>query len=149
MDRAVGAVDGLLIRIHKPRVKEHPAPARFYSGHKKGFGLNLLAICNASYMFTTGCISCPGSTNNRTAWNMSNVVMLPARYCIIGDSAYPPSDRLLTPYPGTCLCTNKDASNFFHSQARIAVGGILWKPLRVSLSNHGKIVHACMRLHNL
>ncbi|CAM9191103.1 unnamed protein product [Discosporangium mesarthrocarpum] len=35
MDRCVGAVDGLFIRIHKP-MKEHPV--RFYSGHKEGFG---------------------------------------------------------------------------------------------------------------
>ncbi|CAM9874803.1 unnamed protein product [Discosporangium mesarthrocarpum] len=35
MDRRVGAVDGFFIRILKPRVKEHPAAPRFYSGHKK------------------------------------------------------------------------------------------------------------------
>ncbi|CAM9414070.1 unnamed protein product [Discosporangium mesarthrocarpum] len=89
MDHCVGAVDGLFIRVHKPRVKEHPAPARFCSGHRKGFGLNLQetskrAICNARYIFTAGCVSCPGSTNDRTAWNMSNVKskveMLPDGY---------------------------------------------------------------------
>ncbi|CAM9376802.1 unnamed protein product [Discosporangium mesarthrocarpum] len=73
MDRCVRAVDGLFIRIHKPRVKEHPAPARFYSGHKKGIVLNLKAICDARYMFTPGCFSCLGSTNDRTVWNISNV----------------------------------------------------------------------------
>ncbi|CAN0377587.1 unnamed protein product, partial [Discosporangium mesarthrocarpum] len=41
IDRCVGALDGLFIRIHKPSKNEHIAPARFYSGHKKGFGLNL------------------------------------------------------------------------------------------------------------
>ncbi|CAM9329844.1 unnamed protein product [Discosporangium mesarthrocarpum] len=125
MDRCGRALDGLFIRIHKPRVKEHPAPSRFYSGHQKGFGLNFQATCDARYTFTAGCISCPGRTNDRTAWNMSNVKskgdMLPNEYDIIGDSAYPPSDRLLTPYPGTCLCPHKDAFNFFHPQARIAV----------------------------
>ncbi|CAM9174619.1 unnamed protein product [Discosporangium mesarthrocarpum] len=78
MDRCVRAVDGLFIRIHKPRFKEHPASARFYSGRKKGFGLNLQETS------TLGCISCPGSTNDRTAWNMSNVKskveMLPDGY---------------------------------------------------------------------
>ncbi|CAN0328167.1 unnamed protein product [Discosporangium mesarthrocarpum] len=73
IDRCVGAVDGISIQIHKPRVKEQPTPAQFYSGHKKGFGLNLQAICDARYIFTAGCISCPRSTNDRTAWNMSNV----------------------------------------------------------------------------
>ncbi|CAM9327338.1 unnamed protein product, partial [Discosporangium mesarthrocarpum] len=105
------------------------------------------AICSARYIFTAACISCPGNTNERTAWNMSNVKskveMLPDRYYIIGDTGYPPSDH---------------AFNFFHSQARIPVDqafdilvmtwGILWKPLRVSLHNTGRIVHACMRLHN-
>ncbi|CAN0265310.1 unnamed protein product, partial [Discosporangium mesarthrocarpum] len=162
MDRCVGAVDGFFIRIHKPRVKEHPAPAWFYSGHKKGFGLNLQEIFDAHYIFTAGCISCPGSTNDRTAWNMSNikskVEMLPDGYYIIGDSAYPPSDRLLTPYPGTYLCPGEDAFNFFHSQPRIKVEqafgilvmtwGILWKPLRLSIRDTRIIVHACMRLHN-
>ncbi|CAM9455838.1 unnamed protein product [Discosporangium mesarthrocarpum] len=93
MDRCVGAVEGLLIRIHKPRVKEHPAPARFYSGHKKGFGLNLQAICDARYIFTAG------EQNDRTAWTMSKVKskveMMPDGYYIIGDSTYPPSDLFL------------------------------------------------------
>ncbi|CAM9284135.1 unnamed protein product [Discosporangium mesarthrocarpum] len=84
MDGCVRAVDGLFIRIHKPCVKEHPAPARFYSGHKKGFGLNLQAIRDAHCIFTVGCISCPGRSNDRTAWNMSNVKskveMLPDGY---------------------------------------------------------------------
>ncbi|CAM9264547.1 unnamed protein product [Discosporangium mesarthrocarpum] len=83
IDRYVGAVDGLLFRIHKPRVKEHAATARFYSGHKKGFGLS--AICNARYIFTAGCISCPGRANVRTAWNITNVKskveILPDEYC--------------------------------------------------------------------
>ncbi|CAM9344929.1 unnamed protein product [Discosporangium mesarthrocarpum] len=97
----VRAADGLFIRIPKPRVKEYPAPARFYSTHKKGFGLDLQAICDARYIFTAGCISCPGSTNDRTAWNMSNVKskveVLPDEYYSIGDSPNPPSDRRLTP----------------------------------------------------
>ncbi|CAM9587651.1 unnamed protein product [Discosporangium mesarthrocarpum] len=28
------------------------------------------SICDARYIFTAGCISCPGGTNDRTAWNM-------------------------------------------------------------------------------
>ncbi|CAN0290072.1 unnamed protein product, partial [Discosporangium mesarthrocarpum] len=143
MDRCVGAVDGFFILIHKPHVKGQPAAARFYSGHNKGFGLNLQEICDARYIFTAGCISLPTSTNDTTAWDMSNVKskveVLPDGYHIIGDAAYPPSDRLPTPYPGTRHCLDEDAFNFFHSQARIAVDqafgilvmtwGILWKPL--------------------
>ncbi|CAM9783927.1 unnamed protein product, partial [Discosporangium mesarthrocarpum] len=135
MDRCVGAVDGLFVRIHKPRVKET---------------LLMLGSTQGTRRDTAGCISCPGSTNDRTAWSMP-----PDGYYIIGDSAYPPSDRLVTPYPGTCLCPNEDVFNFFHSQARISMEqvfgilvvtwGILWKPLRVSLRNTGKIVHACTR----
>ncbi|CAM9528214.1 unnamed protein product [Discosporangium mesarthrocarpum] len=90
MDRCVGAVDGLFIRIHKPHVKEHPSPARFYSGHKNGFGLNLQVT---SKCFPGTCVK-------------SKVEMLPDGYYIIGDSAYPPSEGLLTPYPGGCLCLN-------------------------------------------
>ncbi|CAN0062420.1 unnamed protein product [Discosporangium mesarthrocarpum] len=150
-DRYVGAVDGLFIRMHKPRVKEHPASARFCSGHKKGFVPSLQVTSKL------GCMSCPGSTNERTAWDMSNVKskveMLPDGYQTIGDAAYPPSDRTLTPYPGTCLCPdenqNINAFNFFHSQARIGVEqafgilvmtwGILSKPLRCPYTTLGKL----------
>ncbi|CAN0412902.1 unnamed protein product, partial [Scytosiphon promiscuus] len=37
----VGAADGLLVRRRKPSIKEHPAPDRFFSGHKKAVGMNL------------------------------------------------------------------------------------------------------------
>ncbi|CAM9362917.1 unnamed protein product [Discosporangium mesarthrocarpum] len=131
MARCVRTVDRLFIRIHKPRVKEHPAP-RFYSGHKKGFGLNLQ------------------ETSKR--FNMPNVKskveILPDGY-LIGDATYPLSNRLLTPYPGTCLCPAEDVFSFFHSQARIAVEqafgilmmmwGTLLKPLRMSLHKPGKL----------
>ncbi|CAM9682616.1 unnamed protein product, partial [Ascophyllum nodosum] len=38
--RAVGAMDGLFIRLRRPSLRDHPLPTRFYSGHKKGFGMN-------------------------------------------------------------------------------------------------------------
>lgn len=37
----VSAADGLCVRRRKPTKKEHPAPERFYSGHKKTVGMNM------------------------------------------------------------------------------------------------------------
>ncbi|CAM9894422.1 unnamed protein product [Discosporangium mesarthrocarpum] len=113
MDRCVGAVDVLLIRIHNPRVKEHPAPPRLYSGREKGFGLNLQAICDGRYIFVAGCISRPGSTNDRTAWNMSNFKSKVGLGLGLGLVVLPTHPRtcLLTPFPGTCLYPDEDAFN--------------------------------------
>ncbi|CAM9797658.1 unnamed protein product, partial [Discosporangium mesarthrocarpum] len=155
MDRCTGVVDGLFIRIHKPRAREHPAPARFYSGYKKGSVLNLQVTSKRLVEHTTRKYLHYPFTNDRTAWNMSNVnskAELPDGYYIIGDSASPPSDHLLA-IPGNLSLPHEDAFNFY-SQARIDVEqafgilvmtwGILLKPLRVSLHNTGKI---CPCLH--
>lgn len=41
IERAVGAMDGLFLRIIKPKLRSHKFSNIFYSGHKKGFGMNL------------------------------------------------------------------------------------------------------------
>lgn len=38
--KCVGAMDGLFIRMIRPTAKESAEPNRFFSGHKKGFGMN-------------------------------------------------------------------------------------------------------------
>ena len=39
--RAVGAMDGLFVRLMKPIKRDHGASHSFFSGHKKGHGMNL------------------------------------------------------------------------------------------------------------
>lgn len=74
------------------------------------------------------------------------------------DDAYPCSNSLLTPWPGTKLPLDKDSFNFYQSSLRITVEcafgqfvnrwGVFWRALRFPIALSSKVVLACMRLHN-
>lgn len=70
-------------------------------------------------------MNCPGSCNDRTAFKHSGfgkvLHKLPPCCYIVGDAAYPASDRILVPYPGTSLTRSQDSYNFYQSQARISI----------------------------
>lgn len=54
--RAVGAMDGLFVGIRRPAVAQHSQPRKFYSGHKKGFGMNFqVSACEKYGPHTWGC----------------------------------------------------------------------------------------------
>lgn len=81
----------------------------------------------------------PGSQNGRTAFKFSGfdklLKELPEGFFIMVDAAYPASDRVLVPFPGTNLSTSQDAYNFYQSQCRMAIErtfGILVSDVGVS-----------------
>ena len=71
---------------------------------------------------------------------------------MLGDAAYPLSDKLLIPYPGKNLPPDKDAFNFCLSQLRVSIlvgqWVILWRPLRVQFAGRGDLITALFRLYN-
>ena len=81
------------------------------------------------------------------------------RYFGMGDDAYPVSDQLITPVPGTKLTEAEDNFNFFQSSLRIRIEcafgrlvarwGVLQRPLKCKFQMVAPIVFACMILHNL
>jgi hypothetical protein len=125
----------------------------------------LQAVCAADHQIQVISILCPGSANDARAWAYSSLEKSTSRrpepYYILGDAAYPLSDKLLTPYSGAATRgdRHKDAFNFYQSQLRIRIEmsfgllvarwGILWRPMRVSLRHVPHVVHAVVRLHNL
>lgn len=70
-------------------------------------------------------MNCPGSQNDRTAFKFSGfsklLTELPEGYFILGDAAYPASDRILVPFPGTSLSVSQDVFNYYQSQCRMAI----------------------------
>ncbi|CAN0577697.1 unnamed protein product, partial [Ectocarpus sp. 12 AP-2014] len=82
-------------------------------------------ICNASYEIIAWTMNCPRSLNDRTAFKHSGfdalLSKMPPDCFIVGDAAYPASNRVLVPYPGTALTVSQDAYNFYQSQARISI----------------------------
>ncbi|CAB1110331.1 unnamed protein product [Ectocarpus sp. CCAP 1310/34] len=158
----VAAGDGLFVKTLAPTALNTPNVLSYYSGSKCGYGMNVQATCDANYRFCSMSCIAPGSTNDWTAWNHSDlstaVKNLPPGFYMLGDAAYPLSDHLLTPYPGRGLPLDKDAFNFYLSQLRVRIEqafgilvgqwGILWKPLRVQFAGRCDFITALFRLHN-
>ena len=72
-------------------------------------------------------ILCPGATHDATAWAASSYataikVLADLGLYIVGDDAYPSSEFIITPYPGTGLSIEKDNFNFIQSRLRINIG---------------------------
>ena len=106
------------------------------------------------------------STHDSTAFALTRLASvlessqdsLPAGYYIVGDDAYPCSNKILTPWPGKNLSVWKDSFNFWQSSARIHIEqafgivkmrwGILWRPLGLTLQKVSLVVSCCLKLHN-
>ncbi|CAM9584259.1 unnamed protein product, partial [Ectocarpus sp. 8 AP-2014] len=160
--KCVGAMDGLFVRTIRPILRDTPEPNTHFSGHKKGFGMNFQGICEAQYRIIAWTMNCPGSQNDRTAFKFSGfdkiLKDLPPGHFILGDAAYPASDRVLVPFPGTSLSISQDAFNFFQSQCRMAIEqafgimvrrcGVLWRPMEFRTARVISIKNSVVRLHN-
>ena len=162
MRHCVGAIDGLLIKTQQPEAKEVGNVRSFYSGHKKGFGLNMQGVCDSECRFTGFACNTAGSTSDYTAFKHAHFYglwpQLPDPYYYFGYCAYPLSPHLVTPFIGTQLPAEQDAFNFFHSQLRITIErtfgnfvnvfAIFHSPLACSIANACNIVEACVKLPN-
>lgn len=96
-------------------------------------------ICDAQYRIIAWTMNCPGSQNDRTAFKFSGFDTLlrdlPDGFFILGDAAYPASDRVLVPFPGSGLTLSQDAYNYFQSQCRMTIEqtfGIMVRLVRLS-----------------
>lgn len=158
----VAAVDGLFVKTKAPTARNTRSVIYYYSGSKSAYGMNVQAMCTADYRFCAVSTISPGSTNDWVAWLRSSlhkaVGRLPSPYHIIGDAAYPVSEKLLTPYPGKNLPPGKDSFNFHLSQLWVKIEqsfgilvstwGILWRPLRMESAGRGDLITALFCLHN-
>lgn len=162
MRHCVGAIDGLLIKTIQPKAQEVGNVRSFYSGHKKGFGVNMQGVCDSQCRFIGFSCNTAGSTSDYVAFRhgffYGHWPSLPAPFYYIGDCAYPLSPKCLTPYVGTQLPPDQDAFNFFHSQMRITIErtfgifvnvfSIFQTPLKFTIANTCNLVEACVKLHN-
>ncbi len=165
-----GAVDGVLIWIHRPTERDctaaHCDPAKFFCARKRKFALNCQAVSDCRGRILDISIRCPGSSSDLYAFEMStlyqklqNENFLAPGLCIFGDNAYVNTPYMATPYPNVSG-GDKDSYNFYHSQVRIRVEccfGMLsqrWGLLRaaipkgITLSKTVRLVMALAKLHN-
>jgi DDE superfamily endonuclease len=164
-----GAIDGILIWIHKPSKKDCLEvgcdSGKFMCARKKKFGLNCQAVCDVRGRILDISIMYPGSTSDCLAFEGMSLFqkleegILAPGLCIFGDNAYLNTPFMATPYPGVSGGT-KDAYNFYHSQLRIRIEctfgmltrrwGILRSaiPLNVTVQKTFALVLALAKLHN-
>lgn len=169
-DCCAGAIDGMLIWIHKPSSVDCEAmnvgPKKFYCGRKKKFALNLQGVCDSQRRFLDISIRQPGSTSDFLSFQTSSLFhhmeepsFLSPGLALFGDSAYVSNSYMVTPFKAVSSGP-KDSFNYYQSQVRIAIEcafgilvhkwGILRKPIPVNISvqRTTALVNALCKLHN-
>ena len=162
----VGSLDGLAVRIRKPRKTDVCNPSGYY--HRKGYyAIPVQAVCDSLYRFTFFSAKCAGPTHDSVAFSVLSLYNrlsdegLPQGYWIAADDgAYVCDEHLITPVtageakPGSV----GDAFNFFLSSHHIHIKqsfgllmsrwGALWSPLQSILSENVRVIELAMLLHN-
>lgn len=161
MPNVLGAIDGTLICIVRPKEREN-----LYVSRKGGHSLNILAICNSDLIFTNVIAKYPGATNDSFIWLNSHLhdTFLADEFgensWLLGDSGFGLSRHLLTPILNP---TNEgeERYNASHKQTRQVIErcfGLAKLRFRCMHKTSGqmmftpekccKVVVACFILHN-
>jgi len=161
----VFALDGIALRIRRPRVAEVPIPSSYLT--RKGFfAINVQAAVCGDYNVQFLSTLTPGSRHDSTVFSACELAELlygedglPQGYLVAGDDAYVVSLRCLAPWPGKDLPREKDSFNYYHSSSRtfveqvfgqiVARWGILWRSIRYSVCRASLIMRVCVRLQNV
>lgn len=163
LKNVVGALDGYLVNINCPKKKIGRNVRSYFSGHYQRYGINMQACCDSDLKYTYMGVGGPGVIKDRMGIKESGlfdkVENLPQGYVVIGDSAYQPTERLVSIFGGElALLPEHDNFNYYASQLRIRIEmafglmtrkwGILQRPLSVDVENVKHIMLAIARLHN-
>ena len=156
----VGAIDGLCVRIKRPG-KDVPNAASFWN--RKGFySFNVQGVTDAKYRFRFVSIKRTGATHDSLAYAVTGfhreLPSLLEPFWIAGDEAYPCGDKLLTPWSGRNLPSDKDSFNYWLSAHRCHVEqsfgmlvqrwGLLWRKIDISTDRVSKTVMAIVKMQN-
>ena len=126
MRGCIGAIDGILIKIKQPTLKETRNLCAFFSGHYQHMGLNVQAVVDSCLRFTFVCIAAPRSASDMTAIRRSSLLgllqKLPPCFYAVGDATYMSTEHILVPHTGS----NRDDPykmpfDYFLSQLRIRI----------------------------
>ncbi|XP_046389192.1 putative nuclease HARBI1 [Ischnura elegans] len=156
----IGLIDGSHIRIDKP--DEDPES---YINRKKYFSIQLQAVVNEKGKFIDVFTGYPGSVHDARVFRNSPIYPELPNLCqgqgyLLGDSAYPCSPNLITPFRDNGHLTRAQRNfNTVHSSCRITVEHTFgWLKQRFRQLYHLKtrnlveivrIIHACCVLHNV
>lgn len=135
MRGCVGAIDGLAIKIGRPRVgagEGRVVDPASYRNRKGFFAYNMQGVVDRNSRFRNVSIKTPGCTGDSMAHAVSDLGLkmqedekLLTPYWLVGDDAYGASEQMIVPWPGRGLADDKDSFNFYQSRMRIRVVGIM------------------------
>lgn len=164
LDGLVMVIDGLIVRTRCPTKDEVPDP-KSYVHRKGGFGVLVMAGCDASAKFRSLTAKNTGSTNDNVAWETSalgdalSAKKLAAEYFIGGDEAFTCTESLVSPWHGRGIGVWKDSFNYWLSHSRqtierafgmlVARWGIYWRKFRFAYDRWSLVIAVTMKLHNL
>ena len=130
MPSCAGAIDGILVWVHKPSLKDAKKSGlgqkKFFCGRKHKFGLNCQAVSDARGRILDISIKYGGASSDLLAFEASSLYnkledgLLAEDLTLFGDNAYVNKPYMCTPYPNVSSGP-KDDYNFFQSQLRIRV----------------------------
>lgn len=167
--QAIGAIDGSHIPVNPP------ADGKADYLCRKGYpSIVLQAVVDGYYKFRDVYANTPGAAHDSTVLNRSPLAEMLNRNMpsnnriinnntvplhLLGDPAYPMSDKIVKGYIGTNITPEEDNYNVYHSSARMCVEiafgklksrwRILQKRMDVETQNSPMIVLACCILHNI
>jgi hypothetical protein len=105
----IGAIDGWIVKIRKPSIKDNVSDTSSFFSRKGFFGLNVVAIVDKKKRVLYRVIASRGAEHDSTAFKSSKLYGLLMNkwqwlkekgYYFIGDSAYSLKSFILTPFDG-------------------------------------------------
>lgn len=158
LPRVIGAIDGTHIRIPTPNSSD-PTP---YINRKNYASIIMQAVCDADGIITHCYIAYPGSVHDSRVYRNSELFtrsdeMIPLGYYLLGDSAYPLSRSLMSPFKGNTTREQR-IYNTYHSCTRMPIEHAFgrlkgrWRRLQYmdfELCHVRQAIVCCVMLHNL
>ena len=106
LDGCVGALDGICMKLKKPR--NESIPASFYC--RKGYyAIPVQVVCDSNYLLRYASGLCGSETHDALANAVLGFMqevqdgLLGELFWVAGDEAYPVSDWIIVPYPASTL----------------------------------------------
>ena len=154
-----GIVDGTHIPIQSPGGSE----AELYRNRKGHFSINCQVVCDHKHKFSNVVARWPGSVHDSRIWTNSRICKEfeegQHQGIILGDSAYPLSPQLMTPFDYPCKDRQRGRYNRSLCRSRVFIGQsigiwkrrfpILSKKMRCKVETTLTIIVATAVLHNL